>query len=93
VISRNEGENRKLRELKKKKDTLLRLKKLPGPYALIKGGGSLLHARRAGAIAASYSKSRKEKKVMIEFIDDSKKRSPVEVAPLTREKTDKMLIK
>ncbi len=92
IIGRNEHENNTLKELKKEKDTLLRLKDAAGPYALIKGGHSKHEIELAGAIAASYSKSKNKKEVSMEFLDDKENRELLEIKPMEREETDKLLI-
>lgn len=92
LIGRNESENSILQGLKQEKDTLLRLYDAAGPYALVKGNNTKEHIKLAGSIAASYSKSKDKEKVLVEFLDEVKKREPFEVVPMTRVETDKILI-
>ncbi|MFQ6077622.1 MAG: hypothetical protein ACE5NJ_00565, partial [Thermodesulfobacteriota bacterium] len=67
VVGRNEGENDKILSLAKEGDTILRVKDLPGPLALARGGISRKEILKSAIITAKYSKARLQPEVEVEY--------------------------
>jgi predicted ribosome quality control (RQC) complex YloA/Tae2 family protein len=61
VIGRNEEENKKLRKLARQNDSLMELKKIPGPLALIRGKITKKVLKKAADLTIHYSHKADEK--------------------------------
>ncbi len=65
VVGRNEDENRKIQTFSEEEDILLRLSRIPGPLALLRGEAGEGGIEKAAAITARYSKAKDMKKVEV----------------------------
>ena len=65
IVGRNQEDNKRILELVKENDTVLRLKNMPGPITILKGRPDKKDIEIAGAITARYSKARQHDLVRI----------------------------
>ena len=91
IIGRNKEENQRLKEMAAGKDIVLSAEHVPGPIALICGGGGKRIIKKAAGICARYSDAKNEKKLpSINLLG----KTPEEITPeaITQEKIDALRI-
>ncbi len=86
VVGRREEENKRLLELFREGDILLRVQGIPGPLGLLRGPADEKDLRLAASILARYSKAKDQEKVEVQH---AKKRddfqSRIQVSPAREE--------
>jgi tRNA-specific 2-thiouridylase len=91
ILGRNEADNRRLQDLARCDDVLLRCANVSGPLGLLCGRLDDQQLRQAAALVASYGKGRAEKEVAVMVRRESKE-SVVHVAPMKRRDAQEMAI-
>lgn len=91
VVGRNKEDNQALEDFLTADKLLLRCRDFNGPLGLLCGSADQLTLERAAAIVASYGKGKDEAQVAVlcRNLEDT---STLEVAPLAREESIRMLI-
>lgn len=82
VIGRDQEENKKIADLAKTNDVLIKLKDYPGPLTLIRGKAPLNIIKKTAQVTAHYStKARNLDRVLIEYWSKSKGKNEISVKP------------
>jgi tRNA U34 2-thiouridine synthase MnmA/TrmU len=82
VIGRDQEENKKIADLAKTNDILIKLKDYPGPLTLIRGKAPLDIIKKAAQVTARYStKARNLDRVLIKYWSKSKSENEISVKP------------
>jgi tRNA U34 2-thiouridine synthase MnmA/TrmU len=67
VVGRREEENKRLMELFREGDTLLRVQGIPGPLGLLRGPAEEKDLRLASSVLARYSKAKDQEKAEVQY--------------------------
>jgi tRNA-specific 2-thiouridylase len=67
VVGRREEENKRLMELSREGDILLKVQGIPGPLGLLRGPEDEMGLRLAASIVARYSKAKEQERVEMQY--------------------------
>jgi len=91
IVGRNKEENQKLKEMATGKDLVLSAEHVPGPIALLCGGGPKRVIKKAAGICARFSDAKNEKKLPVIYRLGEKNEEIVPEA-ITQKKIDALKI-
>ncbi len=92
VVGKNQEDNQALEHFLTSKRTLLRCRDFSGPLGVLCGDTDQLTLERAAAIVASYGKGKDEANLAL-LCRDKEGETILEVAPMAREESIKMLLR
>ena len=92
VVGRDEKDNRRVRDLKKGSDVMMRLKGRPGPYVLLRGNTSSENVERAASLAISHSKGKNEESAAVEFWMAEESRKTIMVGPMDAGEVERLRV-